>query len=224
MLRVTDLVVRYGRTTALHGVSFEVHQGEVVAVVGPNGAGKSTTLKAVTGLVTPASGEIEFDGRSILRSKPEDLLRQGLALVPEGRNVFSSLTVEENLLVGAGVTRNRADGKRAVAEAMERFPALERRRTSPAGKLSGGEQQQLAIARALIARPRLLLLDEPSLGLAPLIVDQIFQVISDLRADGTTVLLIEQNATRAVALADRSYVLRTGEVALSGDSASVLAH
>ena len=224
MLTVTDLVVRYGQTTALHGISFTVNRGEVVALVGPNGAGKTTALKAIVGLVAPVGGTIEFDGSSILKHKPENLLRRGVSLVPEGRHIFASLTVVENLVLGAATRADRRAAKKDVAAFLDRFPALGRRRRSQAGKLSGGEQQQLAIARALIAQPELLMLDEPSLGLAPLVVDQIFTVVSELRDAGTTVLLVEQNATRAVELADRSYVLRTGEIVLEGDSETVLNH
>jgi branched-chain amino acid transport system ATP-binding protein len=222
MLRVTDLVVRYGRTTALHGISFTVNRGEVVALVGPNGAGKTTTLKAIVGLVPVAKGAIELDGKALLKAKPELLLRRGISLVPEGRHIFASLTVLENLALGAAVRHDRMAARHDITGFLERFPALGRRRKSAAGKLSGGEQQQLAIARALISKPELLLLDEPSLGLAPLIVDQIFEVVNDLRTAGTTVLLVEQNASRAIELADRSYVLRTGEIVLAGDSQTVL--
>jgi branched-chain amino acid transport system ATP-binding protein len=224
MLTVTDLVVRYGQTTALHGITFTVGQGEVVALVGPNGAGKTTTLKAIVGLVSPTSGTIEFDGAAIVKPKPENLLRRGISLVPEGRHIFASLTVVENLALGAATRTDRRAARQEVAAFLDRFPALGRRRRSQAGKLSGGEQQQLAIARALIARPKLLMLDEPSLGLAPLVVDQIFSVVEELRDAGTTVLLVEQNATRAVELADRSYVLRTGDIVLEGDSETVLNH
>ena len=224
MLTVTDLVVRYGQTTALHGISFTVGKGEVVALVGPNGAGKTTTLKAIVGLVTPAGGTIDFDGAGILKQKPEHLLRRGISLVPEGRHIFASLTVVENLALGAATRGDRRAARKDVGVFLDRFPALGRRRRSQAGKLSGGEQQQLAIARALISNPSLLMLDEPSLGLAPLVVDQIFAVVQELRAQGTTVLLVEQNATRAVELADRSYVLRTGEIVLEGDSQTVLNH
>lgn len=223
MLRVDDLVVRYGRSTALHGVSFHVDEGQVVSLVGPNGAGKTTSLKAIVGLVPPASGSIAVDGESILGRRPEALLRRGLSLVPEGRHIFGTLTVEENLRLGATTRKDRRALRREVAEFLERFPALGRRQNSPAGKLSGGEQQQLAIARALIAKPRLLMLDEPSLGLAPLIVEQIFEIVGELRDEGGTVLLVEQNATQAVALADTSYVLQSGEVVMSGTAEEILA-
>jgi len=222
MLSVENLVVRYGQSTALRGVSFDVEQGQVVAIVGPNGAGKSTSLKAIVGLVPVAEGEIRFDGERIVGQRPEALLRRGISLVPEGRHIFGSLTVEENLQLG-GTARADKRGVRADVRAfLERFPALARRRKSPAGKLSGGEQQQLAIARALIAKPRLLMLDEPSLGLAPLIVEQIFDIIAELRADGSTVLLVEQNATKAVELADFAYVMQSGELVMSGSSDQIL--
>ncbi|GAA1858788.1 ABC transporter ATP-binding protein [Microbacterium koreense] len=223
MLRVDDLVVRYGRSPALRGVSFRVDEGQVVSLVGPNGAGKTTSLKAIVGLVAPASGSITVDGESVLGRRPEALLRRGLSLVPEGRHIFGTLTVEENLRLGGTARKDKRALRADVREFMERFPALGRRQNSPAGKLSGGEQQQLAIARALIAKPRLLMLDEPSLGLAPLIVEQIFDIVAQLRAEGGTVLLVEQNAAKAVALADVSYVLQSGEVVMSGTADEILA-
>jgi branched-chain amino acid transport system ATP-binding protein len=222
MLEVENLVVRYGQTTALYGVSFTVPEAGVVSIVGPNGAGKSTTLNAVVGVVPATAGSVRFRGEDILGEKPENALRKGISLVPEGRNIFASLTVTENLTIGATTRNDRRAVAREVKGYLDRFPALGRRKSSAAGKLSGGEQQQLAIARALIANPRLLLLDEPSLGLAPLIVDQIFQVIRELRETGTTVLLVEQNAARAIELADRTYVLRAGHVVLEGTAEAVL--
>ncbi|MDH6182458.1 branched-chain amino acid transport system ATP-binding protein [Microbacteriaceae bacterium SG_E_30_P1] len=222
MLVVEDLVVRYGRSPALRGVSFTVNEGEIVTIIGPNGAGKSTALKSIVGLVAPASGRIDFAGRSVVGLRTEALLRQGLSLVPEGRHIFTSLTVAENLRIGATARRDRRAARQDIADMLERFPALQRRVSSPAGKLSGGEQQQLAIARALIARPRMLMLDEPSLGLAPLIVEQIFDIIRELRAEGTTVLLVEQNAAKAVALADRAYVLQSGSVVIHGAASEIL--
>ncbi len=215
--------MRYGRSTALRGVSFEVERGEIVTLIGPNGAGKSTALKALAGLVPAASGSIVFDGASALGQRTETLLRRGLSLVPEGRHIFGSLTVAENLRVGGTARRDRRGVRRDIADILERFPALQRRISSPAGKLSGGEQQQLAIARALIARPSMLMLDEPSLGLAPLIVEQILDIVRRLREEGTTVLLVEQNAAKAVALADRAYVLQSGSVVMHGPAAQLLA-
>lgn len=222
MLRVDGLVVRYGRSAALRNVSFEVEDGQVVSLVGPNGAGKTTALKAIVGLVPVESGSIAFDGEDVLGRRPETLLRRGLSLVPEGRHIFGTLTVEENLRLGGTARKDKRALHGEVREFLERFPALGRRKNSPAGRLSGGEQQQLAIARALIARPRLLMLDEPSLGLAPLVVEQIFDIIGQLREEGGTVLLVEQNAAKAVALADVSYVLQSGEVAMSGTAEEIL--
>lgn len=222
MLRVENLVVRYGRSPALRGVSFEVAEGQVVSLVGPNGAGKTTSLKAIAGLVAPASGSIAFNGVDVLGRRPEALLRRGLSLVPEGRHIFGTLTVEENLRLGGTARKDKRALRTEVRQFLERFPALGRRQNSPAGKLSGGEQQQLAIARALVAKPRLLMLDEPSLGLAPLIVEQIFNIIAELRNEGSTVLLVEQNAAKAVALADVSYVLQSGEVVMSGTAEAIL--
>ena len=216
MLRIEDLHVSYGRVPALKGISLEVDAGEIVGLVGPNGAGKTTTLSTVFGLIKPDSGSILLEGRSLVGEAPERIVRLGLALVPEGRHIFNTLTVSENLAMGATARTDRADVRRDLAGLLERFPVLGRYYDSPAGRLSGGEQQQLAIARALLSRPRLLLLDEPSLGLAPVVIDLVFDVLAELREEGVTILLVEQNAARAVELADRSYVLRTGEVALAG--------
>jgi branched-chain amino acid transport system ATP-binding protein len=222
VLTIEDLHVSYRRVPALKGVSLEVRQGEIVGLVGPNGAGKSTTLSAVFGLVQPASGRIVLEGQSLVGLAPERIVRHGLALVPEGRHIFNTLTVAENLEMGATGRASRSDLQRDLARIHERFPVLERYRSAPAGRLSGGEQQQLAIARALLSRPRLLLLDEPSLGLAPVVIDLVFDVLAELREEGVTILLVEQNAARAIELADRSYVLRTGEIALSGDRGTLL--
>jgi branched-chain amino acid transport system ATP-binding protein len=216
MLRVEDIVVHYARVPAVRGVSLAVDEGEVVGLIGPNGAGKSTTLGAITGLVKPSSGSITFDGTSLIGRPPERIVREGVALVPEGRHIFGSLTVEENLFLGTLARRDRTDADDELADVLDRFPVLKRYYKAPAGKLSGGEQQQLAIGRALLSKPRLLLLDEPSLGLAPLVVDQVFDVLQSLRERGMTILLVEQNAARTLEFADRSYVLRTGEMALAG--------
>jgi branched-chain amino acid transport system ATP-binding protein len=216
MLRIDDLVVRYGSVTAVQGISLTVDEGEVVALVGPNGAGKSTTLNAVTGVVRPASGDIRFEGESIVGEVPEALVRRGIAMVPEGRHIFGSLTVAENLQLGATVRDDHDAIDADLKHVFELFPVLERYYETQADRLSGGEQQQLAIARALLSKPRLLLLDEPSLGLAPLMIDLVFEVMERLKADGSTILLVEQAAARAVDFADRSYVLRTGRIALSG--------
>lgn len=214
MLRIEGLGVRYRGVPAVRGVSLAVDEGEIVSVVGPNGAGKTSTLNAIFGVVPAWEGTIEFEGTSLVGLPPERIVRHGLALVPEGRHIFSTLTVGENLKLGT-TARGRAD-QSELNEVLDRFTVLRELHDARAGNLSGGEQQQLAIARALLSRPRLLLLDEPSLGLAPLVVDLVFDVLDELRTRGVTILLVEQNASRAVALADRSYVLRTGSVVFSG--------
>ncbi len=216
MLAVTDLHVHYRSIIALRGVSLEVRQGEIVGVIGPNGAGKSTLLKAVAGAVGVKRGSIEIDGGSILGRSPESIVRLGASLVPEGRHIFTKLTVAENLQLGATTRRDRDLAEADLETTLELFPLLKGYYRSQAGKLSGGEQQMLAIARALLAKPRLLMLDEPSLGLAPLVVDRVFETLDRLRAGGLTILLIEQNAARTVELADRIYVLRTGRVEFVG--------
>ena len=216
MLAIDELRVNYGRVPALHGISLEVKAGEAVALIGPNGAGKTTTLSAIFGLVASEGGTITFEGQSILGLAPENIVRRGLALVPEGRHIFGSLTVAENLQLGTTAQKDRAGSAAETERLLQRFPALKEYYHSSAGNLSGGEQQQLAIARALLSRPRLLLLDEPSLGLAPLVIDIVFDTLEELRQEGVTILLVEQNATRAVEFADRAYVLRSGLIAHSG--------
>ena len=224
LLRVDELHVSYGSVAALKGVSLSIKTGELVAVVGPNGAGKSTLLRAIAGLNAPRSGTIAVNGADLRLRTPERRVADGISLVPEGRHVFGSLTVEENIKLGA---TTRSDGRGAVQADRERmlslFPILASRLPQRAGQLSGGEQQMLAIARALMAAPRLLLLDEPSLGLAPLIVDTVYQVIGELRRGGLSVLLVEQNIQRALQTADRAYVLDTGRVAVSGTAAELCA-
>jgi branched-chain amino acid transport system ATP-binding protein len=217
LLVVEDLHVRYGQIAAVRGVSFTVGEGELVGVVGANGAGKTTTVAAITGLVPAASGTIEFDGSSLRGAPPERIARRGIALVPEGRRTFASLTVEENLRMGA-TARDSRQVQEALEQEFERFPVLARYAKTIAGNLSGGEQQQLAIARGLMAAPRLLVLDEPSLGLAPQMVELVFDTLEALRAEGRTILLVEQNARQTVDLADRCLVFRQGTVAaeLSG--------
>jgi branched-chain amino acid transport system ATP-binding protein len=212
LLVVEDLHVRYGEITAVRGVSFTVGEGELVGVVGANGAGKTTTVAAITGLVPAASGRIEFDGTSLRGATPERIARRGIALVPEGRRTFASLTVEENLRMGA-TGRDSREVHEALEQEFERFPVLARYAKTIAGNLSGGEQQQLAIARALMAAPRLLVLDEPSLGLAPQMVELVFDTLEALRGEGRTILLVEQNARQTVDLADRCLVFRQGTVA-----------
>jgi branched-chain amino acid transport system ATP-binding protein len=203
--------VRYGRVAAVRGLSLEVQKGELVGLIGPNGAGKSTTLHAVMGAVPISGGEVLVDGVPVAGRAPEAIARSGLALVPEGRRVFASFSVEENLRLGLAARRN-GDAGEALEEAYELFPMLKESRRRPAGVLSGGQQQQLAIARGLVAGPRLLLLDEPSLGLAPTVVDSVFETLARIRERGVTVLLVEQRAQRTVALADRTYVLANGEL------------
>jgi branched-chain amino acid transport system ATP-binding protein len=216
LLEVEDLRVRYGAVEAVHGVSFAVNAGEVTALIGANGAGKSSTLAAISGLV-PAGGRIRFDGRDIAGAPPHAIVRAGVVQVPEGREILAQMTVEENLLMGLR-GRDRAD----LASAYERFPILRERRALLAGSLSGGEQQMLAIARALLARPRLLLLDEPSLGLAPLIVKRVFEILAELKRQGVTMLLVEQNALRALRLADRASVMELGRVVMRGTGQELL--
>jgi branched-chain amino acid transport system ATP-binding protein len=216
LLDVEGLTVAYGAVVAVRDVSLSVAPGEIVATLGPNGAGKSTLLRAVAGAQKPQRGTISFDGRPLHGLTPEAVVRRGVALVPEGRHVFPNLTVHENLTVGA-IARSDRDEMQADAERwLERFPILGDRSSQLAGTLSGGEQQQLAIARALMSRPRMLLLDEPSLGLAPIFVDRIFELVAELRSDGVTVLLVEQNVHRALDVADRAYVLSVGSVVASG--------
>jgi branched-chain amino acid transport system ATP-binding protein len=222
MLAIDDLRVNYRRVPALHGISLHVDKGEAVALVGPNGAGKTTTLSAIFGLVPYAGGTIRFEGESLAGASPEQILRRGLALVPEGRHIFGTLTVAENLLLGTTARRDRDSAQVDLARTLERFPALKVYYSSSAGNLSGGEQQQLAIGRALLSRPRLLLLDEPSLGLAPVVIDVVFDALEELRNEGVTILLVEQNAARAVEFADRAYILRTGRVAHSGTRDEIL--
>jgi branched-chain amino acid transport system ATP-binding protein len=223
VLSISDLRVQYGRIPALRGVDIEVHAGEIVAVIGPNGAGKSTLLSTIAGVVKPTSGGITFEGRSLIGRTPEAIVRYGISLVPEGRHIFTRLTVAENLQLGYTPRRPGPDVDRDLESVLDLFPILRSYSGTSAGKLSGGEQQMLAIARALLARPRLLMLDEPSLGLAPIVIDAVFATLELLRTMEVTVLLVEQNAARAVTLADRVYVLRTGTVELSGTRDEVLA-
>lgn len=210
MLRLTDVTVHYGRIPVVQQLSLEVNDGELVGLVGHNGAGKSTTLWTITGVLRPSRGDITFEGASIVGLSPDAILRLGLSLVPESRRIFGRLTVGENLRIGTVARSDRRRADEDIEQMMERFPMLGTFRDRSGAKLSGGEQQQLAIARALLARPKLLLLDEPTLGLAPLIVDQVFEILEELRAEGVTILLIEQNAARTIEVADRTYVMRSG--------------
>ena len=218
MLSVQDLVVNYGSIRAIKGISFEVNQGEIGTLIGANGAGKTTTLHAISGLVKTKSGSVSFCDHDLLSTEPHKILGLGMAHVPEGRRVFSRMTVMENLQMGAYI-RNDASG---ISEdydmVFERLPRLKERRKQAAGTLSGGEQQMLAIGRALMGRPKMLLLDEPSMGLSPLLVGEIFKIISDVNESGVTVLLVEQNAKKALEIADRAYVLETGKIVMSGDT------
>jgi branched-chain amino acid transport system ATP-binding protein len=210
LLQLTDVSVHYGRIAAVNQLSLEVNKGELVGLVGHNGAGKSTTLWTITGVHKPSSGQITFEGRSIVGLSPDAILRQGIALVPENRRIFGRLSVGENLHIGTSARRDRRAAQADIRKMCERFAVLGSLYDRPGSKLSGGEQQQLAIARALLARPRLLLLDEPTLGLAPLIVDRVFETLQELKEEGVTILLVEQNAARTIEVADRTYVMRSG--------------
>jgi branched-chain amino acid transport system ATP-binding protein len=221
MLELHDLHVSYGRIAALRGISLSVAQGEIVTVVGGNGAGKTTTLRTISGVLKPRSGRITYKGEDLVGQPPERIVMRGISQSPEGRLIFGRLTIAENLRLGAYNRKDGADIRKDFDRMYEMFPVLSDRRSQRAGTLSGGEQQMLAIARSLMSRPQLLLLDEPSLGLAPLIVEQIFEVIVDLRRQGVTVLLVEQNANEALRISDRTYVLETGEVTMSGASAEL---
>jgi branched-chain amino acid transport system ATP-binding protein len=221
LLKVSALKVAYGGIQAVKGVSFEVRQGELVSLIGANGAGKTTTLKAITGLQPVAAGDIEFMGKSIKGQGSWDLVKQGLVMVPEGRGCFTRMTITENLLMGAFV-RNDNEIEADIDKVFAIFPRLKERRAQLSGTMSGGEQQMLAMGRALMARPKVLLLDEPSMGLSPIMVDKIFEVVSTIHGQGTTVLLVEQNASRALQLADRGYVMESGEVTMSGDAKQLL--
>jgi branched-chain amino acid transport system ATP-binding protein len=220
-LAVNEIEAYYGRVCALHSVSLVVGEGSVVALLGANGAGKTTTLRVISGLLRPTRGSVEFDGKRIDGWRPDRLVRAGIVQVPEGRQIFASLTVRENLLLGGYARRNNGPTRNEQSRVFDYFPRLGERLGQRAGTLSGGEQQMLAIGRALMARPRLLLLDEPSLGLAPLLVKEIFRVISEIRAAGTTVLLVEQNAHMALDISDHAYVLETGHVILGDRSVAL---
>ena len=216
MLEIKDLYVRYGMIEAIKGISFEVRDGEIVTLIGSNGAGKTTTMHAISGLLKPASGSIMLDGVELTKTPNHKIVSMGLAQVPEGRRVFAQQTVEENLLLGAYARKDKDGIQKDLEHVYDLFPRLLERKKQLAGTLSGGEQQMLAMARALMSRPKILLMDEPSIGLSPLLVKEIFHIIQDINKDGTTILLVEQNAKMALAIADRAYVLETGKISLEG--------
>jgi branched-chain amino acid transport system ATP-binding protein len=222
LLKVAGLKVAYGGIQAVKGVDFEVHEGELVSLIGSNGAGKTTTMKAITGSLPINDGDIEYLGKSIRGQGPWDLVRQGLAMVPEGRGVFARMSIVENLQMGAYIRNDKAAILADIDKVFGIFPRLKERRDQLAGTLSGGEQQMLAMGRALMSRPKVLLMDEPSMGLSPLMVDKIFEVVRDVYAQGVTVLLVEQNASRALAIADRGYVMESGIITMSGDAKEML--
>ncbi|MDT9489293.1 ABC transporter ATP-binding protein [Streptococcus mutans] len=223
MLKVENLSVHYGVIQAVKDVSFDVNEGEVVSLIGANGAGKTSILRTISGLMRPSSGEINFLGNDIQKAATRKIVASGLSQVPEGRHVFPGLTVLENLEMGAFLSNNREENLARLKRVFERFPRLEERKSQDAATLSGGEQQMLAMGRALMSQPKLLLLDEPSMGLAPIFIQEIFDIIQDIQKQGTTVLLIEQNAKKALSIADRGYVLETGKIVLSGTGKELLA-
>jgi len=223
MLDVKDLHVHYGGIHALHGISLNVPEGKIVALLGANGAGKSSTLRTIMGIVTPTSGEIIWNGANLLGKRSFEIVREGIAMVPEGRRVFVNLTVAENLRIGAYSRPNEAEAMKDLEEVFDLFPRLDERRDQSAGTLSGGEQQMLALGRALMSKPTLLMIDEPSLGLAPVLADEVFSKLKELNERGQTILLIEQNARAALAAADYAYILETGDIVLEGPAAKLAA-
>ena len=218
MLKVTDLQVYYGVIQALKGISFEVNEGEVIALIGANGAGKTTILHTVTGLINQKAGKIEFEGKDISHTPAYKIVAEGMAHVPEGRRVFAELSVYDNLMMGAYTRKDKKEIAETLAMVYKRFPRLEERKKQMDGTLSGGEQQMLAMGRALMSKPKIILMDEPSMGLSPIFVNEIFDIIKAVSASGTTVLLVEQNAKKALSIADRAYVLETGKIILEGDA------
>ena len=222
MLEVKDLQVYYGVIQALKGISFHVNQGEVIALIGANGAGKTTTLQTLTGILSPKSGSIVFEGKDLTRTPAHKIVEMGMAHVPEGRRVFADMSVYENLLLGAYTRKDKAEIAESLASVYKRFPRLEERKGQRAGTLSGGEQQMLAMGRALMSRPRIILMDEPSMGLSPIFVIEIFDIIREVSESGTTVLLVEQNAKKALSIADRAYVLETGSITMDGKAQDLL--
>lgn len=222
LLTVKDLEVYYGVIRALKGVSFEVNEGEIVTLIGANGAGKTTTMQSVVGLIPSKAGTVTFDGQDITKTPCHKIVHLGMTQVPEGRRVFQELTVYENLMMGAYSVKKNTNFKEDLDKIYEQFPRLAERRNQIAGTLSGGEQQMLAMGRALMSHPKLLMLDEPSMGLSPLLVDQVFEIIKNINKDGTTVLLVEQNAGKSLAISDRAYVLENGQIVLSGTGAELM--
>ena len=222
MLEVKDIQVYYGMIQALKGISFEINEGEVVALIGANGAGKTTTLHTITGLLRAGKGKISFMGEDITDTPAHKIVKMGMAHVPEGRRVFAELSVYENLKLGAYINKDKEETQKTLEKIYERFPRLKERKKQLAGTLSGGEQQMLAIGRALMSKPKLIVMDEPSMGLSPQFVDEIFKIIEDIRKEGMTVLVVEQNAKKALKTADRAYVLETGNIILSGDARDLL--
>ena len=222
MLKISDLKVNYGMIQAIEGISFHVNEGEIVALIGANGAGKTTTLHTITGLVPAKSGSIEFEGKDITKVPAHKIVSMGMSHVPEGRRIFQELTVYDNLQMGAFTRNNKAEMAESIKMVYKHFPRLEERKNQIAGTLSGGEQQMLAMGRALMSKPRIILMDEPSMGLSPLYVSEIFQIIEEINKMGTTVLLVEQNAKKALSIANRAYVLETGHIALEGDAKELM--
>ena len=222
MLKVSDLKVSYGAIQAIKGISLEVNEGEIVSLIGANGAGKTTTLHTITGLTKAQSGSVELEGRNLLATEAHKIVSLGLAHVPEGRHIFSSLTVEENLMMGAYIRKDKERIQQDLSRVYTLFPRLQERREQAAGTLSGGEQQMLAIGRAMMSNPRILLLDEPSMGLSPLLVKEIFHIIKELNQQGMTILLVEQNARIALSISNRAYVLETGKIVMEGEGQELL--
>ena len=223
LLKVSNLKVAYGGIQAVKGVDFEVREGELVSLIGSNGAGKTTTMKAVTGTLPFKEGDVEYMGQSIRGKGAWDMVKQGLAMVPEGRGVFMRMTITENLQMGAYIRDDKAEIANDIEKMFTIFPRLRERKNQLAGTMSGGEQQMLAMGRGLMSRPKVLLLDEPSMGLSPIMVDKIFEVVAEIHGQGTTILLVEQNASRALSLADRGYVMESGEITMSGEAKGLLA-
>ena len=222
LLEIKDLEVNYGVIKAIKGVSFDVNEGEIIALIGANGAGKTTILHTITGLIQAKKGSIVFDGKELTKTPPHKIVSMGMAHVPEGRRIFQQLSVLENLKLGAYTRKDKSEIASTLKMVYERFPRLEERKNQVAGTLSGGEQQMLAMGRALMSKPRIILMDEPSMGLSPLLVSEIFDIIKEINESGTTVLLVEQNAKKALSIADRAYVLETGNITLSGDAKDLI--